>query len=164
MNDAETMAKLVHAILATGNRLIREAGRLFKPHGISAVQFNVLWLLAAAEDGLRPSELTAALVVDASSTTYVVDRMEALGWLKRRDDSADRRAWRIVLTPAGRKTYARVAAVYAAALQDVRRSLRGENPATLAASLERMGEAAPAAADRGLQAGVGGPLKRRKTS
>lgn len=120
--------RLTNTILASGNALLREGGRLLKPHGLSAVQFNVLHLLVDARAGLRPSELTAALVVDASSTTYVLDRMESLGWLQRRDDQADRRAWRIVLTPAGRALHDRVMPIYVTALRNM---LRGLDPTVI---------------------------------
>ncbi len=140
-------AQLTNAILATANVLLQEAGRLFKPHGLTAVQFNVLNLLADAPDGLRPSDLTAALVVDASSTTYVLDQMEKRGWLRRREDAADRRAYRIGLTTGGRELHGRVAPLYRAAL---RRTVGG---------LDRSGIEAITAALRGIQTAARGAVE-----
>ena len=152
-------ARLANAIIATGSTLLREAGRLFKPHGVTAVQFNVLHLLSDVPGGLRPSELTAALVVDASSTTYVMDRMETLGWLKRVDDKADRRAWRVVLTPAGQKRHAALAPLYFAALGEMLRRLRRTDVARVVAALEGIPAAAHAAVDAAL-AKPGTPTRR----
>jgi DNA-binding MarR family transcriptional regulator len=137
MKADRDLRRLTNGIVSSGNALVREAGRLFRPHGLSAVQFNVLHLLVDAPGGLRPSALTAALVVDASSTTYVLDRMEAAGWLRRRDDAHDRRASRIVLTPEGRRKHAAVAPLYAAALRE---TLRGLDPAKIAPLADALGE------------------------
>jgi DNA-binding MarR family transcriptional regulator len=148
--------RLTHAIVSSGNVLLREAGRLFKPHGLTAVQFNVLNILAAAPAGLRAAEITAALVVDASSTTYVLDRMESLGWLQRLDHESDRRAWRIRLTPAGRRLHARVGPLYSSALREVLRDFDPAGVAALVAGLDSIQRAAGAAVDRVLA----GPRKK----
>ena len=140
--------RLTHAIVSAGNALLREAGRLFKPHGLTAAQFNVLSLLADAPQGLRAAEITAALVVDASSTTYVLDRMEALGWLERGEHASDRRAWCIRLTPAGRRLHARVAPLYAAALHEVLRDFDARGIGLLVRGLGDIQHAAAAAVDR----------------
>jgi MarR family 2-MHQ and catechol resistance regulon transcriptional repressor len=73
--------------------------------------------LAANPNGLRASEITHSLVVDPSSTTYLLDQLEQRGWAARRRDPDDRRALRIVLTPAGRRVYAKILPAYHAALQ-----------------------------------------------
>jgi DNA-binding MarR family transcriptional regulator len=105
------------------------------------VQFNVLHLLADS-GGMRPSDLTEALVVDASSTTYLIDRMEALGWIRRLEDRTDRRAWQIVMTPEGRKLHARVAPLYEAALRE---TLRGLDPTRINPMAQALGEIQQAA-------------------
>jgi len=128
--------------------LVREANRLFKPLGISAVQFNVLNLLKDAPAGLRPTQLTRALVVDASSTTYVLDRMEALGWIGRAEDKADRRANVIRLTPAGQRMHATVAPLYLAALGEMLRRLDPAPLPLLAQALDAIRGAAQSAVDR----------------
>lgn len=138
--------------MSTGNTLLREAGRLFKPHGISAAQFNVLNLLAEYPEGLRPSDLTQALVVDPSSITYVLDRMEDLGWLRRATDTVDRRAWRIVLTPQGCELHSRVAPLYVAALRQTLRSFAADRIEPLTHALSEIQNAAHAAVDSVLTA------------
>lgn len=162
MESDDEIRRFTRAILSSSHALLREAGRLFKPRGISAAQFNALNLLASAPAGLRPSELTAALVVDASSTTYVVDRMESFGWLRRLDDQADRRAWRIVLTRAGREMHSEVAPIYAAALRSMLQSLDRGAIAPLCASLEAIPRAARSAVDTVLGAEVAARPRRRR--
>ena len=46
---SDTSSKLVHDIVATADLFLRESTRLFRPHGLTAAQFNVLNLLAAPE-------------------------------------------------------------------------------------------------------------------
>jgi DNA-binding MarR family transcriptional regulator len=135
------------AVLSTGNELLREAGRLFKPHGLTAAQFNVLNLLSDEPNGLRPSDLTTALVVDPSSTTYLLDRMEQLGWLERVDHAEDRRAYRIELTTAGRELHRKVAPLYLTALRATMAGLPKGQVAAMTDALIQMQQAARGAVD-----------------
>ena len=152
MNTENDIRRLTNAIVSTGNTLLREAGRLFKPHGISAAQFNVLNLLAESPEGLRPSDLTQALVVDPSSVTYVLDRMEELRWLRRATDAADRRALRIVLTASGRELHSRVTPLYVMALRQTLRSFDAGRIEPLTRALSEIQQAAHAAVDSVLTA------------
>jgi MarR family transcriptional regulator for hemolysin len=152
--------RLINAIVSAGNTLLREAGRLFKSHKITAAQFNVLILLSEAPEGLRASDLTAALVVDPSSITYVLDRMEARGWLRRAADHEDRRASRIVLTAAGRDLHGQVAPLYFAALQATLRGFAPDKIGPLTEALGKIQEAAHAAVDTVLATT---PRRRRPT-
>jgi MarR family transcriptional regulator, 2-MHQ and catechol-resistance regulon repressor len=111
------MRTLAVAVVRAGSVLQREAGRLFRPFGVSAAHFNVINLLAVNPKGLRASEITQSLVVDPSSTTYTLDQLEERGWAARQRDPDDRRALKIVLTPAGKNLHARILPAYHAALQ-----------------------------------------------
>lgn len=144
--------RLTNAIVTAGNSLLREAGRLFKPHGISAAQFNVLNLLSDQPDGLRACDLTDALVVDPSSVTYLLDRMEDLGWVKRADDKEDRRAWRILLTPAGREMHKRVEPLYLDALERTLEGVDSRRITQMADALLEIQVAARAGVDQVLSA------------
>jgi DNA-binding MarR family transcriptional regulator len=107
--------KLVHDIVATADLFLRESTRLFRPHGLTAAQFNVLNLLAGRSDGQGYSqrELADTLVVDRSNVTGLLDRMETAGWVRRADDPNDRRVYRVQLTAAGKKLWQKVAPGYA---------------------------------------------------
>lgn len=152
------LIRLTNAIISSGNVLLREAGRLFKPHEISAAQFNVLTLLADAPQGLRQSVIAQQLVVDPSSTTYVVDLMESREWVKRVADGEDRRAWRIKLTPAGRALHEKVEPLYAAAL---RAMSRGLDPKTIIPMTNSLDEIQRAAHDAVSEVFVSSPIRPR---
>jgi DNA-binding MarR family transcriptional regulator len=70
--------------------------------GIHPTQAQVLVFLARSRPpGLRLSELADRLAVNRSTASESVTALERKGLLERRPDSADRRAIRIALTPAG---------------------------------------------------------------
>src|SRR6187549_2565972 len=94
--------ELTAAVMATADTFLRESQRLFRPHGLTASQYNVLSVLAAHPEGTSQRELSDVLVVDRSNVTGLIDRMEKAGWVRRADDPEDRRVYRIMLTPAGR--------------------------------------------------------------
>lgn len=113
--------RLVHDIVATADLFLRESQRLFRPHGLTAPQYNVLNLLAAHAPGTGYSqrELADTLVVDRSNVTGLIDRMESGGWVRRVDDPADRRVYRVQLTPNGRKLWQKVSPGYADVVSQV---------------------------------------------
>lgn len=119
--------RLLHDLVATADLLLRESQRLFRPHGVTTAQFNVLNLLGGAPDaaGYSQRELADLLVVDRSNVTGLIDRMEAAGWVRRADDAADRRVYRVQLTPAGRRLWQKVAPGYADVVAQVTARLGG---------------------------------------
>ena len=104
--------ELTAAVMATADVFLRESQRLFRPHGLTAAQYNVLNILAAMPDGISQRELGDRLVVDRSNVTGLLDRLEKIGWVRRTDDPADRRVYRVVLTPAGRALWGKIAPLY----------------------------------------------------
>ncbi len=100
--------ELIREVMATADAFVRESQRLFRPHGLTAVQFNVLNVLAAQSRGLSQRELSETLVVDRSNVTGLIDRLTKLGWVRRAADPTDRRIHRIELTPAGRRIWEKV--------------------------------------------------------
>ena len=109
--------------MSTADAFLRESQRLFRPYGLTGAQYNVLNVLAAREEAISQRELSDVLVVDRSNVTGLLDRMEKAGWVKREDDPADRRVYRISLTVAGRKLWAKVRPKYEAGVAAVTRGL-----------------------------------------
>ena len=111
--------ELTRAVMTTADIFLREGQRLFRPHGITAAQYNVFSVLVATGEGISQRELGDVLVVDRSNVTGLVDRMEKAGWVKRVDDPADRRVYRVTLTPAGRRLWEKVSPAYEAVVLQV---------------------------------------------
>ena len=74
--------------------------RVFRAFGITLPQYRVLKSLDL-EDGQRLTTLSESLLRAKSTITRIVDQLEADGLVRRTNDEADRRAQRVVLTPAG---------------------------------------------------------------
>jgi DNA-binding MarR family transcriptional regulator len=134
---------LVVAILGTADAFLRESHRLFRPHGLTGAQFNVLNVVAESPGGLSQRELSDHLVVDRSNVTGLLDRMEKAGWVKRTDHPADRRVYRIVLTPSGRKLWEQVMPRYLEVVRQVTAGIPAKQMREVVALLQRLESAAP---------------------
>ncbi len=102
--------------------------------GLTRAQWRVLVHLAGRE-GLNQSSLAEILELDTVTLGRHIDRLERDGWLERRPDPADRRAWRLYLTAASRPTLGKMEAVaadtIAVAMQDVDEDERAQFMNTL---------------------------------
>ena len=69
MKGSDAGYEVISAVLATADAFLRESQRLFRPHGLSGAQYNVLNVVALNPDGLSQRELSEHLVVDRSNIT-----------------------------------------------------------------------------------------------
>jgi len=145
--SAIALRTLAVDVVRAGSVLQREAGRLFRASEVSAAQFNVINLLAGNPQGMKAAEITHSLVVDPSSTTYLLDQLEDRGWARRERDPEDRRALRIVLTAAGKALHKKLVVVYHDALQRMSNLLEPEDVAAALPFLEKLPAAAVEAVD-----------------
>lgn len=133
---------LVIQVLSAANVMVKESHRLFRPHGISEAQFNVLNVLGPAAAGLSQRELSEVLVVDRSNITGLLDRMEQGGWVRRTDHPSDRRVYVVTLTDAGRTLWQKVRPEYVAAVRRVTAALPGPEMKRALDTLRRLEESA----------------------
>lgn len=75
--------------------------------GLTRAQWRVLVHLGARQ-GINQKALAEILELDTVTLSRHVDRLEASGWLERRRDPNDRRAWLIFLCEKARPTLARM--------------------------------------------------------
>ena len=93
---------VVVSMLRTYALMIRELERILKPVGLTLTRFEVLLLLSfSAERRLPTMRLRDLLLIHGSSATYLVDRLELRGWVRREAEPADRRVNYVVLTDEG---------------------------------------------------------------
>ena len=90
-------------LLRTADTIWNSSRVFFGRWDLSPAQFNLLNLLTGPGDGLTQSELSRELLTHRSNITGLVDRLEARGLVARHEEAGDRRAWRVVLTAAGRR-------------------------------------------------------------
>lgn len=91
------MERFAVEIVETAHLLKREFDRRVAVLGSTRAQWRVLVKLSR-RDGQKQVELAEALDVEPITLCRMVDRLEEAGFVERRRDDADRRAWRIHLT------------------------------------------------------------------
>jgi DNA-binding MarR family transcriptional regulator len=84
----------------TGRLLRRAFDERVRTKGITRPQWRVLGLLNRF-GGSTQVALAEMMDVEPITLGRMIDRMQEAGLVERRADPADRRAWRIHLTPAG---------------------------------------------------------------
>lgn len=119
--------------------------------GLTRAQWRVLVHLAPRQ-GINQSALADILELDAVTMGRHVDRLERDGWLERRPDPGDRRAWRLHLTEASQPTLDRMDQIatemQAAALEGVSEAERQRLTEMLSRIKANLAPAAAPAADR----------------
>ena len=68
-------------------------------HGMTWAQLTIVRRLER-QPGLSQNELAAVVGVAPITVARLIDRIEALGLVKRHEDPTDRRIWRLRMTPA----------------------------------------------------------------
>ncbi len=94
------LAEAYHAFAAYSAAHVREMG-------LTPAQFDVIATLGNTQ-GMALSQLAQRTLITKGTLTGVIDRLEAKGLVRREVQSADRRSFRAVLTPAGEALFARV--------------------------------------------------------
>lgn len=79
-------------VLRTAAQLEHGLAEMLKAHGITHTQYNVLRILRGAGDkGLCRNDVRDRMVAKVPDATRLLDRMEAMGLIRRQRDSEDRR-------------------------------------------------------------------------
>src|SRR5580693_3610201 len=79
-----------------------EAEQLFKPHGLTGTQYNVLRILRGAEPhGLACRAIGERMISHDPDMTRLLDRLEKRSLISRARQTDDRRVIKTRITPAG---------------------------------------------------------------
>lgn len=105
--------------------------------GLTRAQWRVLVHLAGRE-GLNQSGLAEILELDTVTLGRHIDRLERDGWLERRPDPADRRAWQLFLTEACRPTLAKMETLAAETMAAAMGGVSAEDQARFVEILTRI--------------------------
>jgi DNA-binding MarR family transcriptional regulator len=81
--------------------------RRVRAAGLTRAQWMVITRVRR-QPGLSQSEVADLLEIEKASAGRLIDRMEAKGWLQRRDDASDRRINRLHLTAAAERLHAAI--------------------------------------------------------
>jgi DNA-binding MarR family transcriptional regulator len=110
-----------HNLLQVSTRVVREMDRrLDLEVRISAREFDVLINLdTPSGQGLRMTELAHAAMLSSGGLTRLVGRLEARGFVCRRQDADDARSFHAALTDAGRVRLAEARVTHDAVIHDL---------------------------------------------
>lgn len=106
-------------LLRTSESLWNASRVFFARWDLGPSQFNILNLLKDQPAGCSQVELSRLLVVHRSNVTGLIDRLEKRGLVRRLSVAGDRRSYRVILTPAGRKLLAKILPEYERAAEDI---------------------------------------------
>jgi MarR family transcriptional regulator for hemolysin len=90
----------------------REIDLRVREFGLTEATWRPMLYLGRLGDGLRQTDLAAALMIEGASLVRLVDCLERAGFVERLEDPEDRRSKRVWMTAAGRDIYEKVAAIH----------------------------------------------------
>ena len=124
------------------NRALRSVEEKLYPqlekHGLSLTEFAVLEVLLN-KGALPIGDVGERVLRSSGSMTYVIDKLEQRGYLRRRRCEEDRRVLYVELTPKGERRIKPVFAEHAEFLRLLLRGLTHEERLTAARLLKKMG-------------------------
>lgn len=99
MSDDPYLTRSLGFVLGDTARLVRKRfDERARSLGLTRAQWRVLARLRRRE-GINQKELAELLEIETITLARHIDRLEAKGWVERRPDPSDRRAWRLYLNP-----------------------------------------------------------------
>ena len=148
VSPAERDALNLWVVLSRAHRAIEErASRDVAQHGLTLAEFGVLEALYH-KGSMLLGEVQRSLLVSSGGVTYLVDRLEKRGLVRRDECLEDRRARYAVLTPEGEAFVRRVFPPHAAEVRKAVAAQTREEQRPQTGLLKRLGlgaaEAEPA--------------------
>jgi MarR family transcriptional regulator, 2-MHQ and catechol-resistance regulon repressor len=139
----DTALKLFVVLSRAHRAMAEHARRDEERHGLSGTAFGVLEALYHKGQMLI-GEVSEKILLTSGSTTYVVDRLEERGLVRRVPCSHDRRSTYLELTADGERFIAKIFPVHAATLTAAAGGLTLQEQRTAIALLRKLGKAAEA--------------------
>jgi DNA-binding MarR family transcriptional regulator len=96
--------------------------------------------VTSRHEGLSQSELAEHLDMEAIPVGRVIDRLEKTGFVERRADPADRRRWRLYLTPKAHAVVGEMEVIAGELRDDALRGIGRDDLDTLMGVLDRIKE------------------------
>jgi DNA-binding MarR family transcriptional regulator len=107
VNNSPTVSDVWRLMMETLQGQWKQAAAVLQKVGLTPGHLRVLMLLSSGEP--RPmGALAHSMTCDASTMTWLVDRMEERGLVERRTNPTDRRVKAIALTSKGRQMVAKL--------------------------------------------------------
>lgn len=128
MADLREANQAWEALLTAHSVMMRRFAEepVWKEHGVSMREYDVLYTLAKCKKPARMSDLQHNVLLSQPALSRMVDRLEARGLLTRVRDDTDGRAVRIALTPRGAEVQRAVGRSHARSVEKAMRVLSPE--------------------------------------
>jgi DNA-binding MarR family transcriptional regulator len=132
------MEENLASMLADAARLMRRAfDARARDIGVTRPQWQVLVALKRRE-GINQGGLAEVLEVEPITVCRMVDRLQESGLVERRPDPADRRSWRLFLTPKAGQLLDQLRPMAEDMLGQALDGVTEDDRASLAATLDRI--------------------------
>lgn len=128
----------VLSLARVSDRIGLRFARLFREHGLTPSQYNVLRILRGEGRPLPILEIAERMVAVVPGITGLIDRLERAGLVARARCPVDRRVVRVAIAPPAIERLNRLDAPVAALHREVVAGLDREELATLIALLEKL--------------------------
>lgn len=112
--------------------------RLRTEFGITLPRFDLMAQLDRHPEGLRMGELSRRMMVTSANVTGIVNLLEQEGLVARDAVPGDGRAYSVRLTPAGRRSFKRMAARHEGWIIELMSGLQENERATMMAMLSTL--------------------------
>jgi DNA-binding MarR family transcriptional regulator len=122
-------------------------GRLRERFDTTLPRFDLMAQLERAPDGLKMNELSRRMMVTGGNVTGITDQLVAEGLVERIDVEGDRRAYRVRLTPKGRKMFHEMARQHESWIVEAFAGLSDKDVSTLHRLLGKVKQHATAQAE-----------------
>src|SRR5262245_7202215 len=93
-------------VLRTNDQLQIRFARLFREHGLTSSQYNILRILRGEGKPLPILEIADRTITVVPGITGLIDRLENAGWVRRERCTQDRRVIHVALTDKATKVLA----------------------------------------------------------
>lgn len=104
-SNLSTDEKVLMGIVRAAEIFKRAHAGVFKKHGLSFPQYNVLRVLETSANGRNTiGEVGRIMLVPGANMTGIAKRLERGGFIRRKSDRRDERVTILEITPKGRKT------------------------------------------------------------
>jgi DNA-binding MarR family transcriptional regulator len=131
--------KLWLRMLSCTTRIENEVrSRLREQFDVTLPRFDLMAQLQRHPEGLRMGELSKRMMVTGGNITGITDQLEQEKLVLRVPSPTDRRVYSVKLTAAGRKAFARMAAVHEAWIDELMSGLSRQDKGKLIALLSQM--------------------------
>jgi MarR family 2-MHQ and catechol resistance regulon transcriptional repressor len=135
---SDTSLKLWVVLARAFDAVERHSRASITRFGLGTTEFGVLEVLYHKGE-LPVCEVQRRILVESSSTTYVVDKLVKRGLVRRRHSGKDRRVVLLRLTPSGRRLIGRIFPTHARAIHDAVAALRPREQAQAIRLLRALG-------------------------